>query len=64
MQLENKVAVVTGSGSGIGKAIAFAREGAAVVVDYARHPEAARDTVREIESIGGKAVSVRANVTR
>jgi glucose 1-dehydrogenase len=65
MQLENKVAVVTGSGSGIGKAIAlaFAREGAAVVVDYASHPEPARDTIEEIESIGGKAVSVRADVT-
>jgi NADP-dependent 3-hydroxy acid dehydrogenase YdfG len=65
MQLENKVAVVTGSGSGIGKAIAlaFAREGAAVVVDYASHPEPARDTVEEIESIGGKAVSVQADVT-
>ena len=65
MQLENKVAVVTGSGSGIGKAIAlaFAREGAAVVVDYASHPEPAHDTIEEIERAGGKAVSVRANVT-
>jgi glucose 1-dehydrogenase len=65
MQLENKVAVVTGSESGIGKAIAlaFAREEAAVVVDYASHPEPARDTVEEIESAGGKAVSVRADVT-
>lgn len=47
MQLANKVAVVTGAGTGIGKAIAlaFAGEGAAVVVDYAGHPEAAQGTV-------------------
>jgi glucose 1-dehydrogenase len=65
MQLEHKVAVVTGSGSSIGKAIAlaFAREGAAVVVDYASHPEPAHDTIEEIERAGGRAVSVRADVT-
>lgn len=65
MQLANKVAAVTGAGTGIGKAIAlgFAGEGAAVVVDYAGHPEAAQETVREIEAAGEKAVAVQADVT-
>lgn len=65
MQLENKVAVVTGSSSGIGKAIAlaFAGEGAAVVMDYRRHPEEAQDTVLQIKGAGGRAVAVHADVT-
>jgi glucose 1-dehydrogenase len=66
MQLENKVAVVTGASLGIGKAIAlaFAGEGAAVVVDYLSHPEAARAVVEKIERAGGRAVAVRANVAK
>jgi len=43
--------------------VAFAREGAAVVVDYVGHPEAAQETVREIEAAGGKAIAVQADVT-
>ena len=51
MRLENKVAVVTGSSSGIGEAIAraFVGEGAAVVINYAHHPDAAQKVVQEIE---------------
>jgi glucose 1-dehydrogenase len=64
-RLEGKVAVVTGSGSGIGQAIAerLAQEGANLVVDYRDHIEQAQATVQKIESAGGKAVLVKADIT-
>jgi glucose 1-dehydrogenase len=60
-----KVAIVTGSSSGIGEAIAqrLGSEGAAVVVDYRGHMEAAEAVKRKIESSGGKAIVVKADVT-
>lgn len=66
MQLENKVAVVTGSSSGIGRsiALAFAREGAAVTVDYRGHPDEAKKVAEEIEGSGGRALVVRADVSK
>jgi len=61
----NKVAVVTGGSSGIGKAtaFAFAREGAKVVI-AARRPQPALETVREIEVAGGTAVFVQTDVSK
>src|SRR5258707_9392729 len=64
-RLAGKVAIVTGSGSGIGKSIAirFATEGASVVVDYRNHIEQAQDTKAKVEAAGGKAILVQADVS-
>ena len=65
MKLEGKVAVVTGSASGIGKAIAtlFAKEGASVIISDLNE-SGAQEVVKEIEKNGGKAKAVVANVTK
>ncbi len=64
MKLEGKVAVVTGGSRGVGRAIsiAFAQEGADVVVNYATRPQAAEEVVKEIEGLGRRAVAVGADV--
>jgi 3-oxoacyl-[acyl-carrier protein] reductase len=63
MRLKNKVAIVTGSGKGIGEGIAlcFAEEGAKVVVNDLNEPDARR-TVDTIKNKGGQAVAVVGNV--
>jgi glucose 1-dehydrogenase len=65
VRLEHKVAVVTGSSSGIGEAIAlaFAANGAAVVVNYSRHEDAAQKVLEKIEGAGGKGLVVGADVS-
>ncbi len=65
MLLEDKVAVVTGASRGIGRgvALALAREGAMVVVNYNGSKERADEVVAEIEKNGGKAVAIRCNVS-
>lgn len=64
MKLQNKVAVITGAGSGMGRAIAilYAQEGAKVVAGDMT-VETANETVKEIKANGGEAVAVGANVT-
>jgi glucose 1-dehydrogenase len=64
-RLAGKVAIVTGSGSGIGQSIAirFASEGASVVVDYRNHIEQAQDTKAKAEAAGGKTILVEADVS-
>jgi glucose 1-dehydrogenase len=65
LQLQNKVAVITGASLGIGSAIAlaFAKEGAAVAVDYRSHPDEAKEVVDQVKGSGGRAISVHADVS-
>jgi NAD(P)-dependent dehydrogenase (short-subunit alcohol dehydrogenase family) len=65
MQLKGKVAVITGSGRGMGKAMAvrMAREGASVVVNDVNVADM-DTTVKEIQSAGGKAIGFKADVTK
>jgi NAD(P)-dependent dehydrogenase (short-subunit alcohol dehydrogenase family) len=65
-RLEGKAAVITGGDSGIGRAvaIAYAREGADVLISYLSEDEDAEDTARLIEQAGRKAVLVPGDVSR
>ena len=64
MDFAGKVAIVTGGGTGMGKAIStgLAAAGASVVVNYSRSADEATATVGEIEAAGGKAAAVQADV--
>jgi 3-oxoacyl-[acyl-carrier protein] reductase len=66
MKLLNKAAVVTGGGRGVGRAIAlaYAREGADVIVNYVSSDQTALEVVAEIEKLGRKAKAVKADVSR
>jgi len=63
-RLEGKAAVVTGGGRGIGRAIclAFGKEGADVIVNYASKDQPAQEVVEMINKMGRKAVAVKGNV--
>ena len=63
-RLEGRVALITGGDSGIGKAvaIAFAREGADVLVSYLSEHEDAQDTVRLVEEAGRRAIAVAGDI--
>ncbi|NPV77915.1 MAG: enoyl-[acyl-carrier-protein] reductase FabL [Anaerolineae bacterium] len=60
----NKIALVTGSGRGIGRAIAIkmAQKGADIVVNYVRNQKPAEEVVEAVRSLGRKSFAIRANV--
>jgi glucose 1-dehydrogenase len=66
MRLKNKVAIVTGAGTGIGQAIAvaFAQEGASLVVDYVGNESVAADTISKIEALKGKVIGAAADISQ
>ena len=62
--LEGKVALITGSSRGIGKAIALllAENGVHIIVNYVRHRAEAEKTAKLVEARGAKCLVVKANV--
>ncbi len=65
MELKDKVVLVTGSSSGIGNATAlqFAKEGCNIVVHYHENEKGALEVVSEIEKLGVKVVSIKADLS-
>lgn len=63
--LKDKVILVTGASTGIGQEVAkkFAQQQAKVVINYFSNEEMAQKLVQEIETLGGEAIAVRADVT-
>ncbi|MEK3883215.1 SDR family NAD(P)-dependent oxidoreductase [Paenibacillus sp. PL2-23] len=66
MDVKNKVALVTGGGTGIGRAtsIALAKRGAIVAVNYSRSQVEAEETVQQILNAGGRAIAMQGDVSR
>jgi 3-oxoacyl-[acyl-carrier protein] reductase len=66
MKLKDKVALVTGSSRGVGKAIAlaFAKEGAKVMVNYTSNEKAANEVLETIQKMGGQARVFKADVAK
>ena len=66
MKLKDKVALVTGSSRGVGKsiALAFAKEGAKVMVNYTSNEKAANEVLETIQKMGGQARVFKADVAK
>ena len=64
MKLQGKNALVTGGSRGIGKsiALALAKEGANVIINYSSNPATAEEVIKEIEALGVKGLAVKGNV--
>jgi len=65
MDFKNKCAIITGGGTGVGRATAIelARRGCNIVVSYSRSKDGADQTVREAEALGIRAIAIQADVT-
>ena len=66
MLLKDKIAVVTGSSRGVGRAVAldYGKNGAKVVVNYTSSAQAADEVVEHIKSMGADAIAVKADVAQ
>jgi 3-oxoacyl-[acyl-carrier protein] reductase len=66
MRLKDKVAIITGSSRGVGRAIseAYGENGASVVVNYSSSQKAAEEVVNKIQGFGMRAIAVRADVVK
>ncbi len=66
MRLKDRIALVTGSSRGVGRAVAvaYAREGAKVMINYTSNEKAAKEVLEEIRNLGGQAQAFRADVAK
>jgi len=65
MKLKNKIALITGSSRGIGKAIAleFAKEGAKIIINYVNAEKEAKQVVQDIKKLGSDAIAIKCDVS-
>ncbi|MGG1519737.1 SDR family oxidoreductase [Paenibacillus oryzisoli] len=63
--MKGKVAIITGSATGIGKAIALrlAKEGVHIIINYSKSKGEALETMKQIEDLGSKSLLIKANVS-
>ena len=66
MRLKDKIALVTGSSRGVGRAVAlaYAKEGAKVLVNYTSNEKAAQEVVAAVQAMGSQAKAVKADVAK
>ena len=66
MDINGKTAIITGGGTGIGRAISLklAKEGANIVINYSRSSTEAENTLKEIQSLGGNGIVIQADVSK